>query len=292
MKPLYFFPNIGKCLRVAAIAGASAFLFTNTDKANATLIVDWGGDYVTSDSPLNVGTPTTGSGWITHHYSFTNAINPDGPTFYGAFSLENGSGTGTPAFTFLDLSESAVGDRVRIYATAMSGSLTARGMVFFKKEDFLNGGSNGIVTFDENSSLTINVTSSGGNTRQVRAAVYALVDGEWNWYVSLTTKAGTTSYVFSDLANEEWGLYNINSSMAPLPNALTGSSNYQPFVFDDIGAVGIFFNYVRNTENGALSLYFNSLEVNATVIPEPSSAALVGGVMLSLLLRRAHGKSE
>src|SRR5690606_12401527 len=109
--------------------------------------------------------------------------------------------------------------------TAESGSLTARGLIFFKKEDFLAGGADGPVTFDENSSLTFNLTSSSGNTRQTRAAVYALVDGQWNWYVSLNTKAGAVLNTFTNLAEEQWSIYDISSSSAPLQNAPSSSTN-------------------------------------------------------------------
>lgn len=259
-------------------------------RASAAPIVDWNGSYTAAYTSL-VGTPTTGSGWTTYNYSDSVPKSPSsgdgytGPAFYGAFSLENGSGIGNPTFGASTFGLTTT-TQMRFGATANSGSLTARGLVFFKKEDFLNG-SGGPVTFDENSTLALNINSSSpsgaGNVRLYKAAVYALVDGNWNWYLSQSQQSGTTLFTISDLADEMWVLYDVDASTAPL-NGVSGSYSTAGGDFDDVGAVGLFFNYYVANQGGSFAFYYNSFTVDAQVVPEPSTGAALGMGALLLLL--------
>lgn len=242
---------------------------------SATL-VDWGGDYVSSYTGLDTPEPATGGGWITYNYSDTTPISPAGPTFYGAISLVDSSGTGTPAFTSdrFGIQDVAAGDQLRIGASAGATTLNMRGLIFFKKENFLDGGSTGTVNFSEGGSISLSTsTSVGANPRQFKAAVYALVGGEWNWYLSASTAA--TSIDISDPALSLWALYGIDASTAPL-NAAPGGAAYtvSGSSFEDIGAIGFYFNFNQTDNN--MAFFMTSFEVNATVIPEPSTAALLG----------------
>lgn len=252
--------------------------FTHT--ASATLIVSWGGNYVSANTPLD-SSPTTGSNWITYNYSTTVPKSPSpvngytGPTFYGAVSLAS-SATEVPSFSTIGLVNGAgsTNDSLRFQASVTSGSTwTARGLVFFKKEDFLGGGANSTVVFDASSSLSMAVTSglnsTAPNTRRYGAAVYALVDGTWNWYVSQSTGAGSSTFMINNLGSQLWAIYDIDSATAPLNAIPTSSSlfNTTGSEFDEVAMVGLFFNYVQ-TSNITFSV--SSLEVNATVVPEPS----------------------
>lgn len=273
-------------------------LMAFVQSVNAAVIIDWGGDYVSSDTSLN-GTPTSAGGTTTYAYSTTEVKSPAGPNFYGAFSLTNESGSGTPQFSSVGYSLSAT-DTIRLGATPDIGStsLTARGLLFFQKPDFLGGGASNAVTLDASSSLKFNVTSSGaggtGRIRQTKAAVYASVGGVWDWYVSLATKAGTTLYEYNDLGGESWALYSIDGATSPLNNASTNSLDYTTLgsAFEDVSKVGYFYNY-KTIEGNNFSFYVDSIDFNASVVPEPTVGALLGvGAFLTLLLRRPKSRRQ
>ncbi len=262
----------------------SGVLATNT---NAAPIVDWGGDYVASYTPLDLATPSTGSGWVTYNYSDSTPISPAGPTFYGAISLIDSSGSGTPGFISdrLGIAHAAAGDSLRIGAAAGATQMRMIGLIFFKKEDFLNG-AGGVLNFSDGGSISMNTTSSvGTNPRQIKGAVYALLGGEWKWYVSGTSAA--SALTIEDPANITWAPYEIDASTAPLEVA-PGSSAYTVYgnEFEDIGAIGFYFNYFQTNNN--FGFFMNSFQAEATVIPEPGTLSLLVGALLLLMNRRGH----
>lgn len=249
--------------------------------ADAALLVDWGGDYVSSYQQFS-GSPTSTAGVTTYLYSTTAAKSPasgyTGPEFYGAFSLTNSSGTGTPAFNSLDrfgVANSGVADQIRIGAVAPTGeTVTMRGLVFFQKEDFLGGGNAGPVTLDNASSFSLNVVSSGGSSRQFKMAVYAFVDGSWNWYLSQATGAGAAALNITGADASLWGLYSINGSTSPLDSAPSAAAyTVSGSTFADIGAVGYYFNYTSSIGTNT-TIYVDSFEFNGVSVPEPHAILL------------------
>jgi len=269
-------------------------------QADAALLVDWGGDYVSSYQQF-AGSPTSTVGVTTYLYSTTAPKSPasgyTGPEFYGAFSLTNSSGTGTPAFTTLDrfgVANSGAADQIRIGAAAPTGeTITMRGLVFFQKEGFLGGGNAGPVTLDNTSSFSLNVTSSVGSSRQFKMAVYAFVDGSWNWYLSQAAGAGAAALNISNAGASLWGLYSINESTSPLDSApLSAAYTVSGSAFADIGAVGYYFNYTSSAGANA-TIYVDSFEFNGVAVPEPH-AVLLGLIALGFFgfcnLRRFRQK--
>ena len=272
---------------------------------NAATVVEWGGDYVTGYQAFTAGTPSSGAGWATYHYSNTVysdasalAISPTGPTFYGALSVVNGSGTGTADFAKTDSRfgiQNGSPDSIRfgVKTSADSGTVTMRGLAFFKKEDFLNGGSNGTVNFSEGGSLSLNVSSLLGEATQVRLAVYALVGETWGWYLSEgnRTSSGTLTVSNAGLAN--WAPYVVTTTPSSLGlNAAPTTYNVSGASFTEIGAFGFYFTgRSAATLNNTATMFATSYQVNATVIPEPGVAMLsIGGLGL-LTARRFLGSS-
>ena len=272
-----------------------------TQQAMGATIFDWGGKYVTTYAAID-GTPTTTGGSSTWQYSLDTKKSPtySGPAFYGAFSLTNSDGTGTPEFRSgnFGVNPGTTADSIRFSATApATGSVTMRGLLFFKKEAFAGtaADSGRKVTFDNTSSLTLQLgTSIAATTRTVKMAVYALVGGEWDWYLSLASTASATNpFTISDAGAATWARYSISGSSAPL-DAQPGLSAYTILgsSFEDIGAVGLFFNYVQPS-GGNASMYLNTFHADANVsaIPEPSVAAfLLGGFTVAAAVRGLKGK--
>lgn len=250
-------------------------------QADAALLVDWGGDYVSSYQQF-AGSPTSTAGVTTYLYSKTAPKSPasgyTGPEFYGAFSLTNSSGTGTPVFTTLTrfgVADSGATDQIRIGASASTGeTVTMRGLVFFQKEDFLGGGNAVPVTLDSASSFSLNVSTSSGSSRQFKMAVYAFVDGSWNWYLSQVAGAGGATLNIISAGTSLWGLYSINESTSPLDSApLSAAYTVSGSAFEDIGAVGYYFNYTSSAGANTY-IYVESFAFNGVAVPEPHTVFL------------------
>jgi hypothetical protein len=278
-----------KILSTSFISGLALFASFSTTSA-ATPIVDWGGDDVIDESTsFNAGSTEAQAGSLTYLYSDSTVRSPStgGYTqqpFYGAFSVINNSGTGSPDFVdgrFGVNSTSSI--RIGIQPAVGSQGAIMRGLVFFQKDDFLTTTS-GSITFDENSSISLSTSSSSGSTRQVRGAVHAQVNGEWSWYVSQSVSA--SSIGISNAGGQLWAEYAIDSLTAPLLDAASNaSSEYNTLGtgFEEIDAVGFFFHYERDVEEVNALIFVDQFEVTA-VIPEVQSYALfLGGAALSLL---------
>ncbi|HWL50895.1 MAG TPA: hypothetical protein VNQ90_00565 [Chthoniobacteraceae bacterium] len=267
----FLFPKVGY-----GVVAAVALLFSLIPLKASSLIVNWGGKYLASYAPFDIDEPTSAGGRTEYAYSDTVPINPGGPTFYGAFLLSNGDGSGVPAFDDnafgLAPYGPAPGDRFKVAATAGASPLAMRGLFFFKKEDFAGAGS-GPVTLDSQSSFRIELASAIGSTRRIYLSAYALVEGQWNWYLLNNPRGGGGEYTRSGLGTELWALYEPEGEeFLPAPPG-TSAFKVSGAAFEDIGAVGVFFD-LRQTEQGkTTTLYIESVQVVATV-PEPSAIAL------------------
>lgn len=289
-------PNLITLIASASMIGMALLA---QPAAMGDVIFNWGGKYVSNYTEIDGGTPTVSGGASTWLYSNTTKKSPDyaGPAFYGAFSLIYGSGTGTPEFR-TDLFGIAPGsgsnnDQIRFSANAPADTnVTMRGLLFFNKADFLGAASTELVTFDSTSSLTLKLsTSIGATSRSIKMAVYALVGGEWGWYLSsASTASASTPFTIADPAAAKWAPYSISDTTTPLNGLpLLAAYTVPGSSFEDIGAVGVFFNYVQPS-GGNASVYLESFQVNAN-IPEPSVAPLaMGGLVFAFGIRAMKGK--
>ncbi len=286
----YLTPRLRKGTRLLPLLIALSLALT-AGHAGAATIFDWGGNYVSANTPFTITPVTPGTpGQVYYPYSSTTPIGTAGGKLYGTFLLEEAEGT--PAFGTDQLGyrgSSSVQTTIALGAVAGPNAMTMRGLYYFAREDFLVPGS-APITFDDNSTFSYRVSSSGGHSsmRQSRALVYALVDGEWNWYVSAKTNSGTTTVTIDSLGTSAWALYSFSED-APLGLAPSGGASYSILgsAFEDIGALGIYFNYGRAAqvlpdESRGITFYVNHISLNAQVIPEPSVALLAGAGLVFL----------
>lgn len=260
--------------------------------------LEWGMEpTVISNVEFSTGTVISEPGMVTYAYSTTDPKSSQEPSvytgipIYGAFSLINGSGEGSPEFANgrYGLNTSS-GGSIRLGAGAMTGSggVTMRGLLFFEREDIAPHVS-GPITLGAGSSISIARVGSStqGATRSYRAAVYASVDGEWDWYVSLRGTSGDLTIAAADA--EKWQRYVISDTTAPLDTVTssTAAYTYDSSDFDDISRVGLWFNFTAD-EGKDTFLFIDSVSYTVTAIPEPGSvAALLGGIVLLVgVLRR------
>lgn len=143
------------------------------------------------------------------------------------------------------------------------GNTAAKGMLVWKKEDFLNGANAQTVGFSSGDSLSVNFTTIAVSSRSFRF----VVNQGGSWYVSNIQKSDTTTGVWSiDPTSYSWrtittdGNYTIAASGAMI-------------ALDDIRAVGLYMDVAR-TGNQTL-IKFDGFQANVSAIPEPGTLGLV-----------------
>lgn len=271
-------------LTIATLSGGSA---------NAALLVNWGGDYVSANVNFARSTANnafaypsgTGRSKVVA-WNESTALSPSASysgvssTFYGGyFASHDGTVTNAPNITTsARITNSGTTDQIFLrLQTPADTSKTAASVgagVAWLKSDFLNN-STATITFDTTSSLniTLQTLTSGADLR------WMVKDGA-QWYVSNTahTTSGSKSLSGASLLAETWLAYNPGSSL------LEPSGTYASHNFTDITAVGYFgWMDISGTALTTSDIVVTAFSANA--IPEPYSA-LLGGLGLLALLRR------
>ncbi len=265
-----------KKIIIAALATAALM-----GAAQATTILNWGGDYVSANAQMVLGTPTDTGLKRTWAYSDTTAKSPSsgysGPTFYGA--LESESSAGPTDLTVKRVTQNAAGDRIDVNNDQSTATYNrAAGLIFFKQADWL-ALTSGAVSFDATSSIDIRFTANNRNSGGSRAAV--LNNG--TWYLSsteFTAYSGTLS--IPNAAAENWGAWTATG--APLA-APPGSFTTPGSTFTQIQAVGYWFDVTRSgsTPRNA-NVAVDQIIFNA--IPEPGSVGLLALGAAAFMIRR------
>lgn len=246
---------------------------------DATVIVDWGGDYVSSNTNLNdragnYATPGLGL-WIyngtTRTSPATGYVPPEGKsgTFYwgGYITRGDGGNPGQRDFTNANVTDSASNDYIRFSKQVAGTSLSVSSFVSFLKEDFLNGYADQNVLFEPGSALSVTTNSVLGCTYRL-----AVLDGT-QWYLSDASASvtGTLSLSGTSLLTSQWGAWSptggANSRLGDVPATFDVSGSG----FSDIQGVGV-FSFFSSPTAGSVNLQITSL----TFVPEPSTLWMAG----------------
>lgn len=218
------------------------------------------------------------------------ASNYSGPKFYGAF--EAWRADGNPDLNYFGVGSTGSGDAAysRFTIGQQNSAGATQALVFFQKDDFLNGAGqqDQKVVFEEGSSIWILfspfVGDSGG--RQGRAAVYASIDGEWSWYLSSSRVTSAANLRIDDPANQLWAKYGLQEEefFPEIPG--TDAYTVAGSLFEDIQAVGFFMQNI--TEGSGAYALIRNIEFNASVIPESQYVSLfiVLGIVAFSRLRK------
>ncbi len=264
-------------------------------------VVDWGGDYVSSNQGLALPTPVDDTETGTRIWTFSEA-NPISPisgytpptgksgTFYGGSWLRNSNET---ISGWSSSNVSIDGDHNRIlYQRSSPGDPDWFGgvMTVFKKEDFLGGaGAAGMtVSFaliDDSPVGSLSLTSG----RALNSTRRFVVQNESQWYVSQATNTNLSG---QGLLDSLWGLWDPTGGpegrLADLPVTfgVLGSE------FTDIQSLG-YFAEISRTEGagGGVGSEIRYFSATAHVIPEPGQVALAvvvfaAAIVLRRLVRR------
>jgi len=240
---------------------------------SAVPILQWGADeYGPGYQAFSTSSAVGKDGFTTIAYSDEKPIFTGPPKIFGAFSVGAEGSSGAPTFApeRFGIDTGAQTTRLRFGVEANGhGPVILRGLVFFKKSEFLNGAAAGKVTLDDQSTFSLNISSSSGDStlpvgRQCRMAALALVAGEWSWYVSERRRA-SGEFTLENAGSEKWRRYPIDPSMIPLQEP-DPSATVSGVEFEDINAVGIYFNYIT-PPIGTAFIFATGFSVSAAVFP-------------------------
>lgn len=262
------------------------FLIT-LSSLHATIVVDWGGNYVSSSQPfgnpggVNPGDPTQYSQFggfdgngnplllnPTSGYSGTSA------TFYG--EIVRTAGTGYFPTTGLTTNTSGlinVTSLDRISLKLDDNAFSA--LILWKQADFL-AGNTGTLNLGSGSTISLNLntyTRANGGRAVVRSGA--------SYYISdiIFTASGSSSF---DLTTLTW--YNYNPSSA-IDTIGTQTSLVSGGAIANVKELGFYFS-VGSVGSGGNAVRIDSVEFNAVSVPEPRAFALLLGSSLTLALLR------
>ncbi len=261
--------------------------------AHAQVIVNFGGDYVTTTTPGNYSWTGGGGGDYVVAFSNTTQLSPTsgytGPTYYGgAF---RGSWTVSTAGN-TNVVNAADGTNDAIQLDNGAGTTAANtgyaGLVIFRKADFLNGGNTNQVDITSSSSFT----ARGTNAQNTGA-----LDVRW------VLRLSDNTYVISQLASSTFG--NSNSYTTINSGDLTALSwfTYDPVTsvfnigsattptFTDIQAVGVWFGDTTNSVNARYQGRLSIFTADVTIVPEPTTWVLLAGSLATLVFIRRRRRA-
>lgn len=252
-----------------------------------SLIVDWGGDYVTSEQTSQIGstltqgefggTPGTPLDSKNSLISLTGTpINPTiggsysgtSSVFYGGTEAIVFDNTGNEPFSNVKVTDFSP-DRIESGNGVLGGSLNLSTSLFlWRSADFIGGGSYTVGDLTEIASTNVGFTS------QMRWVIQA----DSQYYLSDDFQGlNATNTLTSFTGANQWGLYDPTDNNTLYPETITLNQTLTDG--QTVDAVGI----IRASDTN--NLKFNSFEV--TAIPEPSvSGFLLGLVSLCVIARR------
>lgn len=280
----------------------SAACLASTSASN--LIVNWGGSYLangTASEYTKRGATSinqeTKKGVLYGYSDTTPLLGPTATysgtsdTFYGALHLTspiNQSGSQIRVRSTGNASEDWSGNN-RLYiqtpstTSSSSSPALAQGMIFWKKEDFLSGESSEPLSLNSLDEFVLN--ASYGRVSQ--STLRFVVQSDGVWYLSqksLTTGSKLAVplgvLTLNNPADSLWASWDIQDSATSLLNPAPTNFDIVGNTLNNITAVGFYFEGSYTLSNSAM---FGFEQFSVTSIPEPSTAAFLGGSALLLV---------
>jgi len=262
-------------------------LLSLTSALNAALMVDWGGNYVSSNAPFsnpdNGATPPVAvtqyggfSGGSPLLLSPSNGYSGTSSIFYGQIIRTSGTATftSTPSGT---LGGTRVTDASSTDQLALKlDSSNASALFLWKQTNFLNGLNTGILDLGAGSTVSTTV-----DTFAIGVAGRAVVKSAGSYYISSAIFSGTGTSSL-DLTTLSWSTYDPATSISSIGSSFGLVSGG---VIGDVTEIGFF----TGVNGGTNAVRLSSVEFNFSpaAVPEPSSYALLaGGVSAFFVLRR------
>ena len=273
-----------KKLPVSLVAG---FAISANSLHAASTLIDWGGTgMATADNNFTLPTPTDNGTTRTWEYSATTPILASGgtyagPSIYGALQTTNATDGPTNFSNLLVDDRGANTDFITTLLNGPTNGDIVQGLVFFRRADFENFSAGPAISFDSNSSATLNVSGNQG-AGSGRGPRIAVLNGT-TWYVSSSLYQGFSgTFSISNLSTENFAVYDpTGAPLDPTP----GSFNVAGSTFTDIQGVGYYF-FNGTTTSGQAGFSISGFNISGLAIPEPSSMALLALGVFALAGRR------
>lgn len=230
-------------------------------------------------------------------YSSVTAFNPGSPgyntaatsaIFYGGATTFSKNDTHVDGFTELDVLNQGSNDSIHFHTDSGTDDHTMHALLFWKKENFLNGANlQSNLSFDtlSNFSLTTGQVSNGNAGSQDMMLRWAVQSGG-TWHLSSSANILTPNNTFTDnVFATTWAIYD------PTANNMNFHQDAASFTIassalNDITALGFYLDHDRATGQPHMHVeHFSS-----SVVPEPGRAMLLCFGLGSLLLRRRRIK--
>jgi hypothetical protein len=288
----------------------------------ADMIVNFGGEYVSSDQPLrgNIGLGTgvdldgdgaddsIGGSVFTTALPFSPSSGYSGvsSTFYGGVILGQQNFNGTVTFNDADVKNQGLQDSPHLHAPGGGHFHDLHAVFLWKQEDFLNGGVPFV--FDSNSFVRAHFSST--NSEDIRTAQFRVIvrDDLNNYWLSQTAftdiKSNTTllwnntNQGFSSSSDGNWASFNPDAVFPGLSTAGTdlrfnqNTASFTAKKFSALTAVGFYLD--QDTFHNNVDFHFEEFQVNAASVPEPASLvhlSLVALIAASRFRRKAKVKA-
>lgn len=256
-------------LCLAAIAASSP-------KSSAVLVVDWGGDYVTTSTALQAGGYVAGEPQI---LSPASGYSGTSGTFYGATAI-----TGTRTRDNL-IQQNSTSDRIQM-KTSDAGTGVGAFLVLWEQANFLGGLDTGNVAFGTGDQVSVQVATLANFS----AGRLVLRQGT-SYYISDALLSSVSTFNLTP-ASLNWYNYDPtgwNAADASTLNTVgTAASIVSDGQIQNVTEIGFLFSSLDNSGNAARVQNF---EVNLTAVPETGSLALIlplAGTMVFIRRRRSN----
>jgi hypothetical protein len=269
----------------SAITGSASF---SVSTAIATLLVNWGGDYVAANTNYSRTVSAVANAYPSGTgrskslaWSENTVLNPTSSysgvssIFYGGyFTSHDGTATTAANITASNrITNNTSLDQLyyRFQTPADTGktATTAGGGISWVKNDFL-ALSAATIVFNSTSSLNMSIqTLSGG-----MGVRWMVKDGS-QWYISNTshTTTGSKSLSGASLLAESWLAFNPETSL------LEPTGTYAPHTFGSITAVG-YFGWANLTGTAATTsdMVVTAFSANGVAAPPANTAPTVSAI--------------
>ncbi|MEX0776463.1 MAG: PEP-CTERM sorting domain-containing protein [Phycisphaeraceae bacterium] len=255
-------------LRWLVPLSAVAVLLAIACPAPAALIVDWGGNYVSTTVAFSGASGTNRGGFSSGDPLLISPTSSyTGGDFYGHVAWTAAGQDGNYASVV-----NATADRIEIkrYDTDL------RSLILWRQGDFLNGLDSGNIGFDAGSTASMNI-----NTLIQFDAGHLVIRLEGGssdgYYISQETPFDGAGLKSANLTALTWLAYDPATSLTTFGtpvNLLSGGK------ISHVTEVGF---YTRSNNSGSPNAFrLDSFEVTAALIPEPATLALLalGGTMI------------
>lgn len=271
---------IGQFATVALAALVAAAFAAD---ASATVIVDWGGNYVSSNRQFQNFTGDTTAGTIGGFSSgdpllISPSSGYSGGDIYGSIAwtlrptqTEN---TGQGAI----VKNASPSDQIEL----KMGGTDYAALLLWRQSDFLNGMNTGTVTLENTSTAAVDIKTYVGFDA---GRVVIRLEGGSNdgYYISQETPFDGSGLKSASLTSLTWLSYDPATSLTATGSVVNLLSSGQ---IANVTEAGIQFE--AHTD-GSNALRFDSFEVDTAVIPEPATLGLIviGGMLMAPRRRNA-----